>query len=200
MKLHDVFLAGVLRENPLFVMVLGLCSALAVTTMLVQAVTLWAIVLWTAVISSTCISLLRSRIPHDFRLMISMMIVATAVILAETILKVTFPAVARQLGPYVGLVITNCIILGRIERFALHHRPLPAAVDALGVSCGYGLVLVLLAAVREAFGFGTLFGIQFAPAAFLPCAFLVSPAGGFLVFATVLLIVNSVRRREAVHD
>jgi Na+-transporting NADH:ubiquinone oxidoreductase subunit D len=186
-------------NNPVFVLALGLCSTLAVTTRVENALFMTLMVGATTLFSSLLASLLRFHIPYRFRLLSYMLIISTAVISAEQLLRAWYPEVARALGPYVGLIVTNCIVLGRLEAFASSHSPKETFFDALGVSCGYGLVLLAMAGIREFFGNGTLYGLKVAPSGYIPCRLFDSPAGAFLVFAGLIFLVNWLKpyaRRE----
>jgi Na+-transporting NADH:ubiquinone oxidoreductase subunit NqrD len=193
------FWLAMVPNNPVFVLALGLCSTLAVTTGVENAFFMSVMVGGTTIVSSLIISFLRFHIPFRFRLITYMLVVSTAVISAEQILRAFYPDVARALGPYVGLIVTNCIVLGRLEAFASSRPPVESFFDALGVSCGYGLVLLAMGAIREFLGNGTLWGLKVAPAEFVPCKLLNSPPGAFLVFAALIFLVNWLKpfaRRE----
>lgn len=193
------FWLAMVPNNPVFVLALGLCSTLAVTTGVENAAFMSLMVGATCVFSSLAVSMLRFQVPFRFRLLTYMLIVATAVIAAEQLLRAWFPEVARALGPYVGLIVTNCIVMGRLEAFASSRPPLEAVCDALGVSCGYALVLLSMAALREFLGNGTLWGLRVAWDGYLPCRLFNSPPGAFLVFAALIFLVNWLKpfaRRE----
>lgn len=193
------FWLAMIPNNPVFVLALGLCSTLAVTTGLENAFFMSVMVGATTVFSSLVISILRFHIPFRFRLLTYMLVVSTAVISVEQVLRAFYPEVARALGPYVGLIVTNCIVLGRLEAFASSRPPKDSLFDALGVSCGYALVLLGMAAIREFFGNGTLWGLKVAPVGYIPCKLLNSPPGAFLIFAALIFLVNWLKpyaRRE----
>lgn len=193
------FWMAMVPNNPVFVLALGLCSTLAVTTGVENAFFMSVMVGITTIFSSVTVSAIRFQIPFRFRLISYMLIVSTAVISSEQILRAFYPDVARALGPYVGLIVTNCIVLGRLEAFASSRKPGESFFDALGVSCGYGMVLIAMAAIREFFGNGTLWGLKVAPIAYVPCKLLNSPPGAFLVFAALIFLVNWLKpyaRRE----
>lgn len=177
-------------NNPVFVLALGLCSTLAVTTGLENAFFMSLMVAAATVFSSVTVARLRFMIPYRFRLLSFMLIVSTAVIAAEQLLRAFQPEVARDLGPYVGLIVTNCIVLGRLEAFASTRSPLESLFDALGVSAGYAFVLLSMGAIREFLGNGTLWGLKVAWEGFLPCRLFNAPAGAFLVFAVLIFIAN----------
>lgn len=177
-------------NNPVFVLALGLCSTLAVTTGLENAFFMSLMVAAATVFSSVTVARLRFLIPYRFRLLSFMLIVSTAVIAAEQLLRAFQPEVARALGPYVGLIVTNCIVLGRLEAFASTRAPLESMFDAMGVSAGYAVVLLSMGAIREFLGNGTLWGLKVAWEGFVPCRLFNAPAGAFLVFAALIFMVN----------
>ncbi|MFZ5950548.1 MAG: Rnf-Nqr domain containing protein [Candidatus Rifleibacteriota bacterium] len=184
------FWLAMVPNNPVFVLALGLCSTLAVTTGLENAFFMSLMVGATGVFSSLAVALLRFSIPFRFRLLSYMLIVSTAVIAAEQLLRAFNPEVARALGPYVGLIVTNCIVLGRLEAFASSRPALESMFDALGVAAGYALVLMTMAGIREFIGNGTLWGLKVAWEGYVPCRLFNSPPGAFLVFAGLIFAVN----------
>ena len=149
--------------NPVTVLVLGICSALAVTVKLEPAIVMgWAVTVVTG-FASFIISILRNTIPNRIRIIVQLVVVASLVILVDQMLKAYAYDVSKQLSVFVGLIITNCIIMGRIEAFALGNKPWPSLLDGLGNGAAYGMILVNVAVFREFFGSGTLFGIQIIP-------------------------------------
>lgn len=184
---------GMVPANPVFVLALGLCSTLAVTLKVENAFFMAVMVGVTTVFSSIVVSLLRYHIPFRFRLISYMLIVVTAVISVEQLLRAWFPDMARALGPYVGLIVTNCVVMGRLEAFAVSHRPIEACCDAIGVSLGYMTVLLSIAGIREVLGNGTLWGLSVMPDFYIACRVFNSPPGAFMVFAALLYVVNWLR-------
>jgi len=158
-----IFTEPLFKGNPITVLVLGICSALAVTTKLEPAIVMALSVTIVTGFSSFIISLIRNTIPNRIRIIVQLVVVAMLVILVDQILKAYSYEVSKQLSVFVGLIITNCIIMGRIEAFALGNKPLPSLIDGLANGFGYGIILVVVAFVREFFGSGTLFGIQIIP-------------------------------------
>ncbi len=151
------------KANPITVLVLGICSALAVTVQLKGALVMALSVVVVTGFSSMLVSLIRNSIPNRVRIIIQLVIVALFVILIDQFLKAYAYDVSKQLSVYIGLIITNCIIMGRIEAFALGNKPFPSLVDGLANGMGYGMVLVVIAFIRELFGSGTLLGFQIIP-------------------------------------
>ncbi|HPK30028.1 MAG TPA: NADH:ubiquinone reductase (Na(+)-transporting) subunit D [Bacteroidales bacterium] len=151
------------KANPITVLVLGICSGLAVTVQLKGAIVMALSVTVVTGFSSMLVSSIRNSIPNRVRIIVQLVIVAMLVILVDELLKAYAYDVSKQLSVYIGLIITNCIIMGRIEAFALGNKPFPSLVDGLANGMGYGLVLVIIAFIRELFGSGTLFGVQIIP-------------------------------------
>lgn len=143
-------------QNPITIQVLGICSALAVTAKLEPAIVMSISVIMVLVFANLIISLLRNSIPSRIRIIVQLVVVAALVIVVDQILKAFAYEVSRQLSVFVGLIITNCIIMGRLEAFALANKPWPSILDAIGNGAGYGIILVIVALVRELFGAGTL--------------------------------------------
>lgn len=158
-----IFLDPLFKTNPVSVLVLGICSALAVTVKLEPAIVMAISVTVVLAFSEAIISLIRNTIPNRIRIIVQLVIVAMLVIVVDQILKAYAYEVSKQLSVFVGLIITNCIIMGRIEAFALGNKPTYSFVDGLGNGLGYGLILVVVAFFRELFGSGTLFGVQIVP-------------------------------------
>ena len=150
-------------NNPITVQVLGICSALAVTVKLEPAIVMALSVTFVLAFSNVIISLLRNTIPTRIRIIVQLVVIASLVIVVDQFLKAYVYDVSKQLSVFVGLIITNCIIMGRLEAFALGNKPLPALLDGIGNGAGYGLILIIVAFFRELFGSGTIFGLQVIP-------------------------------------
>lgn len=150
-------------NNPVIVQVLGICSALAVTAKLKPAFVMAISVIVVTAAANFIISLLRNTIPSRIRIIVQLVIVAALVILVDQVLKAYVYDVSKQLSVFVGLIITNCIIMGRLEAFALANKPFPSILDGLGNGIGYGIILVIVGFVRELFGSGTLWGYNVIP-------------------------------------
>lgn len=160
-KMKETILNPILKGNPITVLVLGICSSLAVTVELKGALVMALSVTLVTGLSSLVCSLLRKTIPNRVRIIIQLVVVALMVILVDQLLKsfeATYP-LDKQLSVYIGLIITNCIVMGRIEAFALGNKPIPSLLDGLANGIGYGLILIIVAFFRELFGSGTLFGL-----------------------------------------
>ncbi|MFV0554977.1 MAG: NADH:ubiquinone reductase (Na(+)-transporting) subunit D [Mangrovibacterium sp.] len=151
------------QNNPITVQVLGICSALAVTAQLKPAIVMAISVTVVCAFANVIISLLRNTIPNRIRIIVQLVVVAALVILVDQVLKAFVYDVSKQLSVFIGLIITNCIIMGRLEAFALGNKPWPALLDGVGNGLGYGFILVIVAFFRELLGSGTLFGFQVIP-------------------------------------
>jgi len=147
-------------NNPITVQVLGICSALAVTVKLKPAVVMTLSVIFVLAMANVIISLLRNGIPSRIRIIVQLVVIAALVILVDQVLKAFVYDISKQLSVFVGLIITNCIIMGRLEAFALGNKPWPSFLDGLGNALGYGWILIAVAFVRELFGSGTIWGYE----------------------------------------
>ena len=157
-KLKETILNPILKGNPITVLILGVCSSLAVTVELKGACVMALSVIIVTGVSSLICSLLRKTIPNRARIIVQLVVVAMMVILVDQVLKAFAYAIDKQLSVYIGLIITNCIVMGRIEAFALGNKPWPSLLDGVANGVGYGLILVIVAFFRELLGSGTLFG------------------------------------------
>jgi len=151
------------NANPITVLVLGICSALAVTAQLKPAVVMALSVTIVTAFANMIVSLIRNTIPNRIRIIVQLVVVAALVILVDQVLKAFVYDVSKQLSVFVGLIITNCILMGRLEAFALSNKPWPSFLDGIGNGAGYGLVLVIIAFIRELFGSGSLWGYKLIP-------------------------------------
>ena len=150
-------------NNPIIVQILGICSALAITSKLAPAVTMSFALLFVVTVSNVAVSAIRKHIPTNIRIIVQMTIIASLVILVDQVLRAFAPEISKQLSVFVGLIITNCIVLGRAEAFAMKNPVWPSFLDGLGQGLGYSIILVVVATIRELFGFGTLWGYTVLP-------------------------------------
>ena len=190
MKLKDTFLTPLLKGNPITVLVLGVCSALAVTVTLKGAIVMALSVTVVTGLGNFVLSLLRKGIPNRVRIIVQLVVVAMLVILVDQILKsieATFP-IDKQLSVYIGLIITNCIVMGRIEAFALGNKPFPSLVDGLANGLGYGLILIIVAFFRELLGSGTLFGYQVMPAGYITNNLVILPPFALILIGCIIWV------------
>ena len=146
-------------NNPVTIQVLGICSALAITVQVSQAIVMSLSVLFVIIMGNLIVSLLRNLIPSRIRIIVQLLVVASLVIIVDQVLAAFLPDLSAKLSVFVGLIITNCIIMGRLEAFAMANKPWPSILDGLGNGLGYGAILILVAVFRELFGSGTLMGI-----------------------------------------
>lgn len=151
------------KDNPVIVQVLGICSCLAVTAKLEPAIVMGISVTAVTAFSNVIISLIRNTIPNSIRIIVQLVVVAALVIIVDQFLKAYNYEVSKQLSVFIGLIITNCILMGRLEAFALSNKPWPAFLDGVGNGIGYAIILIIVAAVRELLGSGTLLGCQIIP-------------------------------------
>ena len=186
----QIFKDGLWKDNPVLRQILGICSTLAVTNLLVNTMVMNAGLIFTLSMSSLTVSLLRNITPMRIRMMVQTLIIASYVIIVDIVIKAHLPDISEALGPYVGLIITNCIIMGRCEAFARHNPPWPSFLDGIAVSLGYAFVLTLIALFREPLGFGTLFGYQIMPDGFTPWTIMIMAPGAFFMLGLFVWVVR----------
>ncbi|HQM84759.1 MAG TPA: Rnf-Nqr domain containing protein [bacterium] len=189
-KAGKITLANLGTENPVFAQILGICSTLAVTNVLENTAVMCAGLIFTTALSNTTVSVLRKWIPSRIRMMITTLIIAFYVILVDIVLKAYLPDISRQLGAYIGLIITNCIIMGRAEAFALNNKPGLSFVDGLTSGLGYGYVLLIIAFFRELLGSGTIWGFTVLGDWWVKWSIMVMAPGAFFMLAVFIWIVK----------
>lgn len=189
-KAGKITLANLGRENPVFVQVLGICSTLAVTNVLENTMVMCAGLIFTVALSNTTVSILRKWIPSRIRMMVSTLIIAFYVILVDIVLKAYLPDISRQLGAYIGLIITNCIIMGRAEAFALNNKPGLSFIDGLTSGAGYAYVLLIIAFFRELLGSGTIWGFTVLGDWWVKWSIMVMAPGAFFMLAIFIWVVK----------
>ncbi|MAA79742.1 MAG: NADH:ubiquinone reductase (Na(+)-transporting) subunit D [Deltaproteobacteria bacterium] len=181
-KNSEVLLDPLFNNNPIALQVLGICSALAVTTKLETALVMSLALTTVVACSNVAVSLIRTRIPPSIRIIVQLTIIASLVIITDQVLKAFVYDIAKQLSVFVGLIITNCIVMGRAEAFAMQNGPGKSFLDGVGNGLGYSVVLILVAFFRELFGSGKLFGIQVLPDAYQTNGLmLLAPSAFFLI-------------------
>ena len=192
----DEFMEGVWRQNPVFVMVLGMCPALAVTVSAVNALSMGVATIFVLVCSCGLVSLLRKLIPKEVRIATYIVIIATFVTVVDYVIQAVSLALYDALGAFIQLIVVNCIILGRAEAHASKNPPLAAMNNALGMGIGFTIGLFALGSVREILGAGSLFGVSLFGADFQPWVVMVLPPGGFFVLGAWLLFFAALERRK----
>ena len=191
-----------IRQNPVTLQILGICSALAVTTSLPTALTMSVSLTVVLTLSAMLISLIRRHIPEPIRLIVQIVIIASLVIVIDQFLQAYFAEISRALSIYVSLITTNCLVLGRTEAYARHHAPLPAAADAFGNGLGYSMILIVIGGIRELFGKGSLFGQQVLPLAseggwFTPLGLMLLAPSAFFLLGGLVWAIRSWRTDQA---
>jgi len=177
-------------KNPVFAQILGICSTLAVTNSFRNTVVMTMGVIFTTSLANLTVSILRKSIPGRIRMMVETLIIATFVIIVDIVLKAYVPEIWKQLGPYVGLIITNCIIMGRAEAFALSNPPGLSLVDGLASGIGYAYVLLIIAFFRELLGSGTIWGISVFGDWWTNWSIMIMPPGAFFMLAIFIWVVR----------
>ncbi len=193
-KQKKAFVEPLFKNNPVFIQILGICSALAVTTSMRNAVTMALAVTFVTAFSNLGVSLIRKYIPGSIRMIVEMVIIATFVILVDQLIKAFSYPLSKQLSVYVGLIITNCIVMGRAEAFAIKNGPCESLMDGIGNGFGYGAVLIVVAFFRELLGSGKIFGFVVLPTVqnggwYVPNGLMVmAPAAFFLIGAIIWVL------------
>ncbi len=192
------------KNNPITVQVLGICSALAVTVKLKPAFVMAISVIVVVALSNVIISLIRNSIPPRIRIIVQLVVIAALVIIVDQLLKAFTYDVSKQLSVFVGLIITNCILMGRLEAFAMANKPWPSFLDGIGNGTGYALILIVVAFFRELLGSGTLWGYQVVPASFYEFGYknnglaILPPMA--LIFVGIIIWIQRSRNKELIED
>lgn len=185
-KLKETILNPIFKGNPITVLVLGICSSLAVTVQMKGAFVMGLSVIVVTGLSNFVVSLMRNSIPNRVRIIVQLVVVSLMVILVDQFLKAYAYSIETQLSVYVGLIITNCIVMGRIEAFGLGNKPIPSLLDGLANGAGYAMILLIVAFFRELLGSGTLFGFQIIPQCFYDAGYM---NNGLVILPPVALIL-----------
>ena len=198
-NIKETFLNPIFKGNPISVLVLGICSSLAVTVQLKGALVMGLSVIIVTGISSLICSLLRNTIPNRIRIIVQLVVVAMMVILVDQVLKAYAYSVSKTLSVYIGLIITNCIVMGRIEAFALGNKPFASLMDGLGNGLGYAMILVIVAFFRELLGSGTLFGFQIIPQAvydfgYMNNGLMILPPMALILLGCIIWVQRSIQK------
>jgi len=195
-EVKKIFKKGIYTDNPIFVQVIGICSALAVTNLMINSLIMGIALTLVTAFSSLTVSLLKDHTPKHIRMMIQVLIISAYVIMVDIYLKAYMPEISKALGPYVGLIITNCIIMGRAEGFARSNPPLPSFFDGLASGIGYTFVLMSISFIREILGFGSVFGISIIPETFKRWTLMVMPPSAFFILALIMWVFNNNRLKK----
>ncbi|WP_434353050.1 NADH:ubiquinone reductase (Na(+)-transporting) subunit D [Psychrobacter sp. HD31] len=188
-------------NNPIALQILGICSALAVTTSVKNALVMCIALTLVTAFSSFFISIIRNKIPSSIRIIVQMVIIASLVIIVDQILKAVAYDVSKSLSVFVGLIITNCIVMGRAEAFAMSNPPVPSFLDGIGNGLGYSAVLLFVASIRELFGAGSWFGLPLLQSVndggwYVPNGLLLLPPSAFFIIALFIAIVRTVKKDQ----
>lgn len=199
-KTHrEIVIDGLWRDNPIFRQILGICSTLAVTNAVLNTAVMCLSLTGVTALSCLTVSALRNWTPRNIRMMVQTLIIAFYVIIVDLMLRAYWPQMSRNLGPFVGLIITNCIVMGRCEAFAGSNPPVSAFIDGLFNGLGYSVILLVISVFRELLGMGTILGFAvpyFSTALWDKWIIMVMPPGAFFALAAVLWICRSVRPKE----
>ena len=195
-KTKGIFLLGLWKDNPVFRQILGICSALAVTNLMINSLVMGLGLIFVTAFSELTVSLIRQYTPKHIRMMVQTLIISAYVIIVDIFLKAYFPSISEALGPYVGLIITNCIIMGRCESYAQNNPPYYAFMDGIASGSGYAIVLLIIAFVRELLGFGSLFGINILGEAWTSWTLMIMPPGAFFMLAIIIWISKNMMNED----
>lgn len=190
------FFKGIWEINPTFKQILGMCPTLAVTVSLMNGIAMALATTFVLVLSSFLISIIRKLIPNQVRIAAYIVIIATFVTIADLVMKAKFPDLSKSLGPFIPLIVVNCIILGRAEAFASKNSPLRSVLDALGNGAGFLLSLVVISGIRELIGSRSLMGYQILPGSFEPWLVMILPAGAFITLGLLMAVANAYQERK----
>ena len=198
---RKTLLDPLLENNPIALQVLGICSALAVTTKMETSVVMCGAVIFVLTFSNLFVSLLRNNIPNSIRIIVQLTIIASLVIIADQFLKAYFFNISKQLSVFVGLIITNCIIMGRAEAFAMQNGPAPSLLDGLGNGFGYSFILIITGFLRELLGSGKLFGHTILPLVteggwYTPNGLMVTSAGAFFIIGFFIWVLRTFKKEQ----
>lgn len=195
--LGQTFMAGLWQENPVFRLLLGMCPTLAVTAAVKPALTMGASVIFVLICSNIVVSLMRNLLKPHLRILMFTLTIATFVTIADLFLKAFLPDMSEKLGPYIPLIIVNCIIICRAEACASKNGLVVSIVDAIGMGLGFTATLCVLAGIRELISTGKIFELQVMPSAFVPWAAMSMPVGAFITLGLMLALVNIITKKQA---
>ncbi len=196
-KAKKILRDGIWDDNPVFRQLIGLCSALAVTNLCMNSFIMGMGLTFVTGLSSFTISLIRQFTPKHIRMMVQVLIIAVYVIIVDIFLRAYMPELSKALGPYVGLIITNCIIMGRAEAYAQNNPPIPSLIDGIANGLGYTLVLLSIAVVREILAFGSIFGIKILGEGFVPWTIMIMPPSAFFLLAIIIWVTHNIQDKKS---
>lgn len=188
--------AGIIKDNPTFVQVLGMCPTLAVTTSAVNAIGMGLSTTAVLICSNFAISLIRNLIPSKIRIPAFIVVIASFVTVVEFLLKAYLPSLYNSLGLFIPLIVVNCIILGRAEAYASKNKPVASIFDGLGMGLGFTVSLTTIGCIRELLGIGTLFGVQVMPSFYVPSTVMILAPGAFFTLAILMALLNTVKANK----
>jgi electron transport complex protein RnfE len=194
-KLYKIFKQGIIFDNPLLMLMIGLCSAIAVTTNVSNGIGMGLAMTFVLLFSEVIVSLFRKLIPKMIRIPVFIIVIAAFTTIVDLVMKAYFPDLSKSMGVFIPLIVVNCIIMGRVEAFASKQDVPSAIADAIGMGLGYTWVLIGLAAIREILGNGTFAGMQVMPVSYQPILFFILPPGGFFVFSLFISFNIWLKRR-----
>ena len=197
MNRFENFKAGLIKDNPVFSLFLGICSTLAITTTVNNAIGMGVSVIIVLIMSNVIISCVRKITPDEIRIPVYIVIIATLVKIIQMLIQAYAPSLNTSLGVFIPLIVVNCIILGRAEAFASKNGVLDSALDGLGMGLGFTLALTILGAVREILGAGAIFGVSLFGASYQPALLFILPPGAFLTLGILMAIFNKVTKKSA---
>lgn len=195
--LYREFVKGLWDESPVFRQLLGMCPTLAVTNSAINGMSMGIATSFVLISSSLIVSIIRKIIPPQIRIAVFTVVIATFVTIVDLFLAADFPQISKALGPYVPLIVVNCIILGRQEAFASRNSVHKAFIDALGMGLGFTLSLLVLGTIREIFGFGSIFGINILGTKFENWVIMILPPGAFITLGLLIAIMNLISKSQA---
>jgi electron transport complex protein RnfE len=199
-RFFSIFTNGLVKENPLLILNIGLCSSLAVTTAVINGIGMGLSMTFVLLMSELVISCLRKIIPESVRMPIFIIIIAVFTTIIDYMLKAYFPDLSKAMGVFIPLIVVNCIIMGRVEGFASKNPPGDVILDALGMGLGYTWVLTGIALIRELLGSGSILSFQIMPESYQPILFFILPPGGFFIFALFIALNTVIKSRISKND
>jgi len=191
------FTKGLFKENPILIIMLGLCSVLAVSTDVSNAIGMSLGFSFVLIIAEVLVSLFRKIIPNEVRIPIFLIFIAVPTTIVDLVMKAYFPSLSKSMGVFIPLIVVNCIVLGRVEAFSYKKSFIESLMDSLGMALGYSWVIISLSIIREILGKGTFLGIQVMPKAYQPMSILIFPPGGFFLIAVFIALLNGILKRRS---